>query len=201
MTLRAFLTKLLNVRLILLVRRQFAVEQTDDFVWQIGSRIAVAEIDIWVIQRHQFSAAFPDRGTQHVVHPPAMKLDGIACFFQNSLDFICLDLAIAIAKTKFVECFFPLPLVGASANAAFTYRHDVFLLSRIQKKGGSLRAALVFVLNRQKEQNAVAVHQIGRDNIQTDDRALLVAFASPGSTDLLRTGQNILAVVILPSDA
>lgn len=60
---------------------------------------------------------------------------------------------------------------------------------------------LPIAIYRHQEQDAIAVNQIGRDQVEIEDRAFLVAFAGPGSTDFFRTGQNVVAFVVLAGDA
>jgi len=52
-----------------------------------------------------------------------------------------------------------------------------------------------------QEQDAFAVDQLGRDNVEIDYSALLVAFAFPGRTDFDGATEDVLTVFVLTRDA
>lgn len=67
--------------------------------------------------------------------------------------------------------------------------------------GWSLGLAASVAIDGDDEEDALAVHKVGRDYVERDDPALLVALASPDRANLLGTSQNIIALVVLPGDA
>ncbi|HAG46671.1 MAG: hypothetical protein CBB62_10345 [Micavibrio sp. TMED2] len=57
------------------------------------------------------------------------------------------------------------------------------------------------IAERNQEEDAFAVDELSRDDVEIYDSALLIAFAFPGCTDFDGAAEDVLTVIVLARDA